>query len=208
MMLQNLGLMTQALGLGGFPNFAEHESGWFEAAGFRLAEMPASRYLGAGPIVSMLMKLLGRNAPVPYPMALERDGVTLLQPYCPPYYPSMEAAVRAVVESKCGATGVFRARDRSRGWRDGSEICAQIPDISENAIAATIAYCSYIYDRYGRFPAYMPPFRTVTGFQACHLDLEFYERFYRPDALSETQRDHLQEWHGGRPDDPAMPWRR
>jgi hypothetical protein len=196
MMLQNLGLMAQALGLGGFPNFAEHESGWFQAAGFRLNEMPASRYLGAGRIVSTLMKLLGRDVPVPYPIALERDGITLLKPYCPPYYASMEAAVRAVVESKCGTGGVFRARNSGNAWRHGSDICAQIPEISEAAIAATIAYCSYIYARYGRFPAYMPPFRTVTGFQACHLDLEFYERFYRAEALSETQRDHMEKWHG------------
>lgn len=198
MMLQNLGLMAQALGLGGFPNFAEHESGWFQAAGFRLHEMPASRYLGASRIVSTLMKLVGRDVPVPYPLALERDGITLLKPYCPPYYTSMEAAVRAVVESKCGATGIFRATDRASAWRDALDICPQIPDISEAAIAATIAYCSYIYDRYGRFPAYMPPFRTVTGFQACHVDLEFYERFYRPEALSETQRGHMEKWHGDR----------
>ena len=113
--------------------------------------------------------------------------------------------MRAVVESKCGTSGVFRARDGGSAWRDRLEICRQIPDINEAAIEATIAYCSYIYDRYGRFPAYMPPFRTVTGFQACHLDLEFYERFYRPEALSETQRNHLQQWHGGRSDDPATP---
>jgi hypothetical protein len=196
MMLQNLGLMAQALGLGGFPNFAEHESGWFEAAGFRLEEMAASRYFGAGRVVSTLMKILGRDVSVPYPIALESAGMALLKPYCPPYYSSMEAAVRAVVETKCGSTGVFRARSASSAWCDPSGICRQIPDLSEAAIVATIAYCSYIYDRYGRFPAYMPPFRTVTGFQACHLDLEFYERFYRPEALSETERGHMAKWHG------------
>jgi hypothetical protein len=126
MMLQNLGLMAQALGLGGFPNFAEHESGWFQAAGFRLEEMPASRYLGAGRIVSTLMKLLGRDVPVPYPIALERDGITLLKRYCPPYYASMEAAVKAVVESKCGATGVFR-RGSGSAWRNALEYAGKFP---------------------------------------------------------------------------------
>ncbi len=195
MMLQNLGLMTQALGLGGFPNFAEHDSGWFHAAGFRLDQMASSRYLGANRLVSTLMKLFGRDVPVRYPTALESGGTLLLRPYCPPYYSSMEAAVRAVVKAKCGTTGVFRAGGEGSAWRDPPEICRQIPDISEAAVAATIGYCSYIYDRYGRFPAYMPPFRTVTGFQACHLDVEFYERFYRPEALSETQRAHMEIWH-------------
>jgi hypothetical protein len=41
----------------------------------------------------------------------------------------------------------------------------------------------------------MPPFRTVTGFQAAHLDLEFYDHFYRAEALSETQRRHMHDWH-------------
>src|ERR1043166_3355365 len=56
MMLQNLGLMAQALGLGGFPNFANHEFGWFQALGFRMEQMPASRYVGAGWLPALAMK--------------------------------------------------------------------------------------------------------------------------------------------------------
>src|ERR1017187_6346205 len=81
MMLQNLGLMAQGLGLGGFSNFANHEFGWFQALGFRFQEMPASRYLGTGPLVSLGMKLLRRDVPVPYAVGLERDGETLLKPF-------------------------------------------------------------------------------------------------------------------------------
>lgn len=196
MILQNLGLMTQAMGLGGFPNFAEHESGWFEALGFRMEEMRASRYLGTNRLVAIMMHLLGRDVLVPYPIGLDCDGNTLLKPYCPPHYPSMEKAVRAVIDTKFGPMGVFRGSINQNAWRDPISVSKEIPGISEPAIEATIAYCRYIYDRYGRFPAYMPPFRTVTGFQACHLDLEFYDRFYRPEALSETQRGHMANWHG------------
>ena len=39
MMLQNLGLMSEALGLGGFPNFANHEYGWFQSLGFTMEKM-------------------------------------------------------------------------------------------------------------------------------------------------------------------------
>lgn len=59
-----------------------------------------------------------------------------------------------------------------------------------------MAYYTYVYERYGRFPAYAPPLRTVLGFQANHLDLEFYETFYRPEALADTQRHHMRDWHG------------
>jgi len=195
MMLQNLGLMTQALGLGGFPNFAEHPFVWFQALDFRMLEMRASRYVDTNPFVAAAMSLSGRNPPVPYPVGLERNGQVLLKAYCPPYYPSMEAAVRAVVDAKLGPAGNLRGKVEQSAWRDPAAVSADIPDISAAAIAATVAYCDYIYKNYGRFPAYLTPFRTVLGYQAAHLDLGFYERYYRPEALTETQREHFARWH-------------
>jgi hypothetical protein len=66
-------------------------------------------------------------------------------------------------------------------WRDGSKVQAGIPLYSDRAIEATIAYCDYVYRRYGRFPANSGPFRTLLAYQAHHLDRDFYERFYRRD---------------------------
>lgn len=188
MMLQNLGLMAQALGLGGYPSFADHEFGWLEALGFRMEKMPASRYLGAGPIVSFGMNLLRKNPSVPYPIGLERDGEVLLKPFCPPYYSSMVDAVRAVVEIKFGTNGIFRGGLKASAWSDHAGVSSQVPPVTESAIAATIAACEYLWNRYGRFPVYMPPYRTVLGFQAAHLDAEFYDKFYRAEALGESQR--------------------
>jgi hypothetical protein len=199
MMLQNLGLMAQALGLGGFPNFAEHESSWFQALDFRMGEMRAGQYLGANRMVRCLLSLLGRNHTVSYPLGLERDGRPLLQPYCPPYYPTMKDAVRSVVDVKFGREGLFRGGAKHGGWRDPRRIVDAVPDISAAAVDATVAYCDYIHSRYGRFPAYMPPFRTVLGFQACHLDQEFYDRHYQSECLSETERCHMETWHSSRP---------
>ncbi len=189
MMLQNLGLMAQALGLGGFPNFANHEFGWFQPLGFRMAEMPVSRYVGAGPLVSLAMNLLRRNPNIPYPVGLEKDGEVLLKPFCPPYYSSMSEAVRAVAESKFGARGIFREATGNSAWQKHGEVVQQVPCVSEAAIAATTAYCEYLWQRYGRFPVYLTPYRTVLGFQTCHLDTEFYDKFYKPEALAETQRE-------------------
>jgi hypothetical protein len=195
MVLQNLALMSQALGLGGYPNFARHEFGWFQALGFRMGETPASRYLGANRLISTALRLLGRDQPVPYPLGLERGGEILLKPYCPPYYPSMEVAVHDFVRRKFGPQGVFRGGASASGWREPAEKTSGIPAPSEAAIEATVAYCEYVYDRYGRFPAYSAPFRTVLGHQATHVDVDFYDRFYHPDALSETQRQHTERWH-------------
>jgi hypothetical protein len=196
MMLQNLGLMTQALGLGGFPNFANHEFGWFQALGFRMNQMPASQYLGANRLTALGMKLLRRDPLVPFPIGLETNGEAVLKPYCPPYYRSMVAAVHAVVERKFGAKGIFRAR-ASHPWKEQETICSKIPDLSAAAIEATIAYCEYVWSRYGRFPVHLAPFRTVVGYQSCHLDAEFYDRFYHPDALTQTQRDDFARGQGG-----------
>jgi hypothetical protein len=188
MMLQNLGLMAQALGLGGYPNFANHEFAWFRSLGFRMKEMAASRYVGAGWLPSLAMKLLKQDPAIPYPIGLEYNGDMLLKPFCPPHYKSMGDAVRAVVEIKFGANGIFRSQHQGSAWTKHTEVVQQMPAISEATIAATTAHCEYLWSRYGRFPVHMPSYRTVLNFQASHLDAEFYDAFYRSEALSEAQR--------------------
>src|SRR6266496_696010 len=199
MMLQNLGLMAEALGLGGFSNFANHEFAWFQALGFRMQEMPASRYVGAGWLPSLMMKLLGRNPKIPYPVGLERDGDVLLKPFCPPHYNSMADAVRAVVEIKYGASGIFRSSGQGSAWAKHESVVSEVPRVSEAAVEATIAYSEYLWSRYGRFPVYTPPYRTVLGFQACHLDVNFYDKFYQSGALSESVRSDFERSAGLQP---------
>jgi hypothetical protein len=189
--LQNLALMTQALGLGGFPHFAAHPFIWFQTLGFRMEAPPFSRIIGAGTVTRGLLKALRKDVPVPTAVGLEHDGQTLIKPYCPPYYKSMEEAVLAFVDYKYAqGTGTFRDGGEATCWQDGESVQSRIPKYSDQAIAATIAYCEYVYNRYGRFPAVSGPFRTVLAHQAHHLDEDFYERFYRPEAMSETQRQH------------------
>jgi hypothetical protein len=197
MVLQNLGLMTQAMGLGGFPHWAAHPYGWLRALGFRMEEMPASRYLGMSRPLRWASRLLGRDVPVPLALGLAQEGRPLLAPYRPPYHASMEAAVRAVVALKFGPEGVFRGGTRGSAWREPGRVAEAAAAPSPAAVDATIAYATYVWERYGRFPAHAPPFRTVLGFQASHVDVEFYDRFYRPEALTATQREHLVRWHGG-----------
>ena len=187
MLLQNLALMAEAMGLGGFHNFANHEFGWFEALGFRMAEMPASRYLGAGWLAALALKALGRDVVVPYPIGLERHGENLLTPLCPPYFQSMTEAVQAVVERKFGAGGVFSAM-AGGAWAEPEKVSAQIPRLSSVTIAAAAAYCEYVWRRYGRFPATMAPYRTVLGYQVGRIDADFYDKFYKAGVVTERHR--------------------
>jgi len=118
-MLQNLALMTGALG--GFSHFAAHPFIWFRTLRFRMEEIPFSRTIGAGRIMNGLIKASGRSLPVPTAVGLERGGE---------------------------GSGTLRDGGAATSWRDGSGVQAGIPRYSDEAIAATIAYCEYVYDRY------------------------------------------------------------
>jgi hypothetical protein len=175
-MLQNLGLMAAALGLGGFPHFAAHPFIWPITLGFRTEQTPVSKVLG------LPSEATGGLA-IPTPVGLERDGETLLKAFCPPYYRDMEEAVLAFVDYKyASGRGTFRDGGTATGWRDPVDVQNQIPHYSDRAIEATIACCRYIYGRHGRFPAATGPFRTVLAYQSHRLDPDFYGRFYRDEA--------------------------
>ncbi len=75
-------------------------------------------------------------------------------------------------------------------WKDPQRVASGIPKSSKVAIEATIAYCTYLYERFGRFPGTNGPYRTVTAFEAYHLDPAFYDEYYVPGALSPTQINH------------------
>lgn len=188
MVLQNLGLMTQALGLGGFPHFANHDFAWFTALGFDCQALPASQYLGTGRLVRWALRLTGKDQSVPLATALQRDGQTLLHALCPPNLPSMSAAVDQIVQRKYGPTGIFRRAPGVTAWKDHGAVTARVAPLSDQAVAATKAYVEYVWNRYGRFPVHVPPFRCGLAHQVVHLDPDFYEHYYLPEALSDRQR--------------------
>ncbi len=192
MVLQNLALMAEALGLGGFPNFARHEYSWFKAAGFRMNSMPASLYAGAPGFLSAFARWFGKDPLLVYPVGLEHDDMVVLKPFCPPYYKSMGDAVHAFVQTKFGVDGAYRGGAHQSSWRDSESCAGKIPPPTATTVQAAIAYCDYIFRRYGRFPAYTAPFRTIIGFQVCRVDVDFYDRFYSPEALPAAVRASTQ----------------
>jgi hypothetical protein len=96
----------------------------------------------------------------------------------------MKEAVLAFLDTKFApGKGAFRDGGEATAWLDGTRVQNGIPEYSKAAVEATIQYCEYVYDRYGRFPAACGPFRTVLAYQAHRLDPDFYERFYRADSV-------------------------
>jgi hypothetical protein len=187
--LQNLGLMTQAMGLGGFAHFAHHPWVWPERLGFCTDKVDFTQTAGMKWLPKLAAKLLGRDFELTVPLGLTYKGKQLITPYCPPYYPNMKAAVNQYVEDKFGKDGTLKAAGGRSAFKYPGVVSEAIPSPSPEAIAATIDCCTYIYERFGRIPATNGPVRTNLAYQAHHLDSEFYDRFYA-DALSATQLGH------------------
>jgi hypothetical protein len=196
LMIQNIALATEALGLGGFPHYGAHRFGWPEALGFKMRDRTFAQILHKGIFGTLLMRLLDKNVTIPQAVGLEHDGKIVMKPYTTPWYPSMEAAVRAFVADKFApGTGFFRDTSGPSPYRDPALIQSAIPEYTEANIEAVIAYCNYVMKHYGQFPATVGPIRTLMVFQAHHIDTAFYDRFYRDGAYSEDHAKHFEAWH-------------
>ena len=68
-------------------------------------------------------------------------------------------------------------------------------EIIEEGIACTKSVCNYIYNTYGRFPGSVDAMQLMWFMQAHHLDIEYYDRFFRPGAYGATHGSHLARWH-------------
>jgi len=54
-------------------------------------------------------------------------------------------------------------------------------DYPASAFKACVArQAQYVFDTFGKFPGTVPPVFIMNYVQAHHLDLDFYDRFFRP----------------------------
>jgi hypothetical protein len=127
---------------------------------------------------------------VPNPTGL--TGV--FEGYCPPHYPDMRAAVEALAVRKFGPGGPFH-QDTPGPWKDSSRVrrSAQIHNDEFKECVALMA--QYVYDRFGKFPGTVPSIVTLTYLQAHHLDLDFYNHYFKSGAYLETHARHMELWH-------------
>ena len=151
-MCQNIFLATEALGLGGWMHCGFLSLRMLGALGFRMIEA---------------------GAPAGWPNPVGLDGV--FEGYCPPYFPTMDAAVEGALAR------VSRVEP--------------VVELGDAGLACTKAVCTYIYETYGRFPATVDTMHLMWLMQAHHLDLEFYDRFFGPGAYGPTHAAHLAAWH-------------
>ena len=172
-------LMLQAMGLGG----------WMFDGIDRFSMLGAS----GNPEVPGLGFRFDEDERWATPNPTGREGV--FEAYCPPHYADMAAAVEAFAERKFGPGGPFN-RDTPGAWSDspGFRGSAQVHD--ERFKACVALQAQYILDTFGKFPGTVPTVFILNYVQAQHLDLEFYDRFFKSGAYLRTHVEHMERWHG------------
>jgi hypothetical protein len=129
----------------------------------------------------------------PYPNPTGREGV--MEGFCPPHYPDMRAAVEAVCARKFGPGGPFHP-ETPGPWKDTAAVRGAAQVHSEEFRECVALQASYLLETFGKFPGTVPSIFVITYLQAHHLDLEFYNHFYKPGAYLHTHGKHMARWHG------------
>jgi len=183
-MCQNLNLALQALGLGGWtftgylPKFVMG-GGDVPGLGFRFLEDKQGNSFAVG-----------------------RDGY--FEAFTPPYYKDMHEAVDAFMALKWSAMD----DDVPKPYKNNEPFVQAIPRPHEETVEMVKDYCQYVWDTYGRFPAYLDPMYQRLTCQAQHVDPDFYEENFPEGALSGQHRNHFHRWHPELCDHEGKPPRR
>lgn len=128
----------------------------------------------------------------PYPNPTGLEGV--MEGFCPPHYQDMRAAVEAVCKRKFGLGGPFHP-DTPGPWKDSKKVRSAAQIHSEEFRECVAWQAQYVFDTFGKFPGTVPSIFLITYLQAHHLDLEFYDTFYKPGAYLKTHATHMACWH-------------
>jgi hypothetical protein len=128
----------------------------------------------------------------PYPNPTGLEGV--MEGFCPPHHTDMHAAVDALCERKFGPGGPFNP-ETPGPWKESAKVRAAAPIHSQEFRECVALQAQYVFDHFGKFPGTVPSIFLITYLQAHHLDLEFYDRFYKPGSYLRTHAMHMERWH-------------
>jgi hypothetical protein len=171
-------LMLQAMGLGG----------WMFNGVDPFAMLGAS----GNPEVPGLGFRYDKDDRWPYPNPTGLQGV--MEGFCPPHYYDMRAAVEAVYKRKFAHGGPFHP-DTPGPWKNSRKVRSAAQVHSEEFRECVALQAQYVYDTFGKFPGTVPSIFLIMYLQAHHLDLEFYDAYYKPGAYLKTHADHMSRWH-------------
>jgi hypothetical protein len=171
-------LMLQAMGLGGWMFNGVDPFAMFGASGNHDVVGLGFRY--------------DEDERWPYPNPTGLKGV--MEGYCPPHYTNMRDAVEAICLRKFGPGGPFHA-DTPGPWKESSKVRSSAQVHDEEFRECVAHQAQYLFDAFGKFPATVPSMFLIMYLQAHHLDLDFYDKFYKPGAYLRTHTEHMRTWH-------------
>jgi nitroreductase len=204
LLLQNLMLVAEAMGLGAYihacisppvllgdPKFS---ATYGRMLGFEFAT-PRWR----------LLDILRWHVPLPkfanlraHPVGLKVDGEYLIKAKSPPYYPTMKTAVEEVMAGKFGPNGIYKdSKMFGQIYKGnfGDRYLKEAEEYGSDVIECVTDICQYIQDKHGRFPAHVDAIHVPgVWMQVHHPDVEYYDRFFQ-NALTEAHRCHDSHWH-------------
>ncbi len=107
----------------------------------------------------------------------------------------MSVAVDAVASRRRPVADPLRLQRPAPYSMSDADYHAGLVELSDEGLACTKAICNYVYETYGRFPGTVDTMHLMWFMQARHLDLEFYERFFKPGVCGNTHMAHMARWH-------------
>jgi len=96
-----------------------------------------------------------------------------VQPLIPPYVKDMNEAVERVLEHKFGKGALFTSDYPHDKAFEYPSIATGTKYPDKEAIECTKAFCHYVSETYGRFPAFVGPVSLPVAVTLHHLDLDF-----------------------------------
>jgi hypothetical protein len=206
LLLQNLMLVTDAMGLGAYihatisppvllgdPKFVDQ---YGKMLGFEFVT-PRFKALDRRRWHIPLPKYTNLRA---HPVGLKVGDEYLIKAKCPPYYASMKEAVDEVMAGKFGPQGIYKDPETFRRIYKGDfgdRYLTEAGEYTGDVIECVRDICQYIYGTHGRFPAHVDAIHVPgVWIQVHHPEVEYYDRFFR-NGLTETHRAHDTHWHQG-----------
>ena len=114
--------------------------------------------------------------------------------YCPPHYNDMREATEVLIKRKFGDGGIYNMKTPG-SWKDSAKVRSSAKPFTEEIKECIAMQAQYIFDTYGKFPATVPSIFLLTYLQAQHIDLDFYDHYFKPGAYLSTHKNHMRKWH-------------
>jgi hypothetical protein len=214
LLLQNLMLALQAMGLGGWihasigppyllgdPYVSPESAGLINIAWHVPSRPWWKRYTvdwlrWASPIAEMRANPYGLLKPGADPNGAQGDD-WLIECLCPPRF-TIDAAVERLVQEKrqlYDDRAYFRRAFATPS--KGDNFVETVPHYESDVINCVKKIGQYIFDTHGRFPAHVDAlFVPGVWLQAHHLNTEYYDQVFGGRGYTESQRNHDANWHG------------